>query len=168
MAIRLISPERLLEIQAEGAEEIAAAATPTLRNVGLALNLDGDDVLHWRGREYAVPPVPWDEGVRLLDIQTKLQRLTQRPDAELSEYRLLMRQCVRLFPRLIRRRFAWLRPNPFRRASGQEIGSLLGFFSACQMKPPAGTQSGTPGGSRPHSTSRTGSRSSSADSRRGR
>jgi hypothetical protein len=168
MATRLISPERLLEIQAEGAEEVAAAATPTLRNVGLALNLDGDDVLRWRGREYAVPPVPWDEGVRLLDIQTELQRLTQTPDASLAEFHTLLRRAVRLFPRLIRRRLAWLRPNPFRRASGQEVGALLGFFSACQMKPPAGTHSGMGGGSRTPSTSRTESRSSSVASKRGR
>jgi hypothetical protein len=133
--------DRLRRVQEALREEARGTPPAPLRNIGLALNLNGDDVLHWRGRSYTVPPIPWDEGVRLLEIQTELHRLTQDDGASLTEYRLLLRRAVRLFPRLIRRPFSWLRPNPFRKASGQELGTILGFFSACQMKPPAGAQS---------------------------
>ena len=127
--------------RAELERERGEAPLPIVRNLGLTLGLAGEpDVLEWHGRAYEVPPIPHEVGAELLDIQVRLAGMAKRPDAEVTEFRALMSRATRdLYPRLIRRRFRRLRPNPFKGATIQEVGWLLGFFSACQMKPQSGT-----------------------------
>jgi hypothetical protein len=134
MATRALSQPQIEQLAAEGAAQLRkerAASALAIVNVRLATTLDDDDVLVWRdGREYRVPPVPWDAGAELLEIQMALLRMSQNDQADMRQYRILMRRAVEIFPRLIRRPFRALRPNPFRTASAPEVGALLGFFLA--------------------------------------
>lgn len=139
-------------VLAEDFERLRQRPPPEVVNARFAGSIDGDDLLLWNGRTYRVPPIPWEAGAELLEIQAGLAQLAQSPDAPMREYRILMRRAASLLPRLIRRPLRWLRPNPFRRASGQQIGELIGFFYACQMKPPVGTRLVSPGDAHRRST----------------
>lgn len=152
MPVQPWTEDRRAQVRAALSETMPSARAPRVVNTRFALNPDGDDTLLWNDREYQVPPIPWEAGAELLEIQSGLAQLAQKPDAPMREYRILMRRAVGLLPRLIRRPLRWIRPNPFRRASGQQIGELIGFFYACQMKPPVGTRLVHPGDNHLRST----------------
>lgn len=144
MPAQAISESQIERLAAEGAAQLRkerAASAPSAVGGRLAASLHEDDVLEWGGKQYRVPPVPHAEGAELMEIQSRIgQMASGAEEVSMQEYRTLLSRAVQIFPRLIRRRLAWLRPNPFRRASSQQIGALLGFFFACQLKAPNGAR----------------------------
>lgn len=107
---------------------------PVLKNGETVLGLALPDHLDFMGRRYAVPPVPYRAGMRILEIRREIE------DADDFETARLFDEAVALFKRLVVpesriRRWLWRWwPNPFRYVSDTEVGHLLGFFSACRTK----------------------------------
>lgn len=133
--IRAHTEAEIQQHQARLAERFADEAGPVRRSPGVvngeavrALTLPG--VLAYGGRVYDVPPVPFPAGIQLVELRAQLQAATS-PAEELRALREMARVMKRLVrPRGALRRATWfLRRNPFRHASEQEIGELLGFFS---------------------------------------
>lgn len=134
--IRPHTNEELEQHQARLAESLSVEAGAVRRTAAV---VNGDavraltlpSVLAYRGRLYDVPPVPFLAGVRLVELRDQLSQAETPADEvrALREIVTVMKRLIR--PRgKVRRATWWLRRNPFRHASEQEIGELLGFFSA--------------------------------------
>lgn len=126
--------------------DVPRPAPPAVRplNARVVTQVGADELLHFAGRYYLVPPVPVDAGGVLLDHLMHLQQLEGASTREqVLEIREVLEDAVRLMGTLIRphryrarlRVVRWgallahrLRGNPFRRASVEEVGWLLGFF----------------------------------------
>lgn len=108
-----------------------ARQTVAVLNGDAVRALTGPGRLHFGDVVFDVPPVPYLAGIRLVELRQQLSS-ADTPAAE----RRTCGEIVRVMKRLVRprgrlRRLCWaLLPNPFRNASEQEIGELLGFFSA--------------------------------------
>ena len=123
-------------------------AQPEQRNAGtvLLLDVEGDGMaVPFRGRVYALPSVPYQDGVRLLELKAELDGFAGRvlEGPELERYRAAWQRVAELVYRLVLprdgpvRRFLWrlrLWPNPFKSATERELAELLGFLSACRMR----------------------------------
>ncbi len=91
-------------------------------------------LLHYRGRIYSVPPVPYPAGLQLEMIQHRLATLARDGTASDDQVESVIADAVALFGRLVYR--GWLHrllPNPFRHSSEGEVGALLAFFQMCRM-----------------------------------
>jgi hypothetical protein len=91
----------------------------------------------FRGRLWEIPPVPVEDGARVLELLAWLEDAAADPAKAVAEYRAQMRGAVALVRRLVRpergrlRKLLWqlhLLPNPWRTASHEELGEWLGFF----------------------------------------
>ncbi len=114
----------------------------------LLLMVAGDHVrVPYRGREYELGYVSFEDGVRLVLAQAAIDELNgtnKAPDPE-AVARLLegMRTIVSMCPRYLLpvggrvRRFLWrlgIRRNPFKDATDTEVGQFLGFFLESRMR----------------------------------
>lgn len=123
------------------------ASSAPIRNVEPVLSLGEMTYLHFRGRAYGVPPLPWKSGQRMLQVyQTAIANaniLATRGDktAETDYFKalavlqtLLWRHCrpVGLGWRLLR--LLRLHRNPFRNATEKEILDHTDFFLQLRMK----------------------------------
>lgn len=118
-----------------------------IRNVEPVLSLNEMTYLHFRGRAFGVPPLPWKAGQRMLQVYTatiaNANVVSQRGDkkaeadyfAGLAQLQsLLWRYC---YPvgwgwRLLR--MLGLHRNPFRVATEKEILDHTDFFLQLRMK----------------------------------
>ncbi len=105
---------------------------PASVNAEAATNVDGPVTFAFRGKQYVLPRVPFEEGVTLHELQFRIAR----PEST-EDYRGACREAVAIMGRLARRRgwrgrLRWLLPNPFRRASEGEISEVLDFFWLCR------------------------------------
>ena len=134
MGVQPLSPERFLEASAAFLAEQGPQQAPEVLNTGAVVGLDGVRVLEYRGRRYAVPPVPYTAGLKLQQIVRTFERLANDPNASEADALATANEAVGLFASLVRRPwYARFLPNPFRRASDAEVGQLLHFFWMCRM-----------------------------------
>lgn len=135
MPIQLIPPERFDEVQAALRAETEAQA-PEMANVAAVASLSEVDLLEYRGRVLLVRPVSYLHGVKLQEIEQRLQKLAGTAETTLSEVRSLLEEAIALFGEIVRPGGirGWFFRNPFRGATEAEIGALHAFFSACRMR----------------------------------
>jgi hypothetical protein len=96
-------------------------APPEVRNAQALAALGEPRALRWRGHTYRVPPVPFTRGWQLYVTAQVLSG--EYPERERTA---ALRVGRRVAGTLVeRRRF---RPNPFRRASADEVAALIEFF----------------------------------------
>lgn len=174
MIVRLVPREVTERAWREHDARLARAASdgarPSVVMADEAAALLDKRELVFRGRGYAVPPVPWKLAVEVLSCQTEMRRLAGRKDAEPAEAVALFRRALRLFKRLSRpvnplRRLLWpVTRNPYRNATPREVGELLGFFSVFLTLDASGSSNPT---TAPRGTSPRRSRPSSMPSPRG-
>ena len=139
--VERLSPEEMARRHAEHDAKARRAARkadghgPTVVDMELLLSLTQARRLPWRGREYGVPPVPWRKATDLLAVAEGLAALAQgKGEDQLGAFRRLARQFEQaakavVVPEGRVRRALWRWwPNPFRSATHEEIGWLLGFF----------------------------------------
>ena len=116
------------------------APPPRTRNVQQVLDLGNLTVLHFQGRQYGVPSVPYKVGlefVRVAEEVTEFQKLTR---ANRSEYealltdiaRLIWRNCYPLGRRWMKR--LGLLRNPFLGATEADLGEVIRFFDKCRTR----------------------------------
>lgn len=173
--IRRFSRAELEELAHEQyVREFPSSPEPRLRfaNVRPVLGLSGADHVFSRGKIWEVPAIPFEAGARLVEIRQGLESLTaaQETPETVQLYLELLRSAVALFPRLVRpqarglRRLLWrmgIRRNPWRDASEEEVGEMVGFFYRSRTRSPGRGRAGEgEPQARPHSTSSTGSMSS--------
>ena len=110
---------------------------PKTANVVPVLALGDTAFVHFRGRAFAVPPVPWHAGTKIQAALVAARDLgTDMGPAEIEKLHAIMAPIPDLVWSLCRpvgilpRLFRWLRilPNPFRHATEGELGALLGLF----------------------------------------
>lgn len=129
------------------------------RNVAVAAETNADTMLVFRRVTYVVPPLPYNLGVQLQEIEVEIRRLAEWAEqmpmdkwtpVDREQYMLHLVVCYEraidlfwkvaypLMPwrRLFYRKTLFRRPakNPFLQCSHKEIGELLGFFFECRMK----------------------------------
>lgn len=136
----------------------ASAIQPAPRNVEPILSLGDTEYFHFRGRAFGVPPLPWQAGQRISDLQARainaMGVLSSKPTDEQSraDYYFALGQLPALLwancrPTgkwrrfLTNRVFRFLRlaRNPFDKATDRELLELTDFFSSRRMK--SGAQS---------------------------
>lgn len=111
--------------------------TPETVNAETAADLLDRREIVFRGRRYAAPPVPWPLAAKLLAAKDDLAALGEGDDVYSVEAVFL--RVTRLAKKALRptsplQRFLWpITPNPFRRATPKEVGSLVGFFFGSVM-----------------------------------
>lgn len=127
---------------------IAKAPAARLRNVEPILSLGELEFVHFRGRAYGVPPLPWKAGQQLLDARLRaidatavLARDPRDPEMRTAYFKalakisaLLWRNChptgkVRRFLRRL-----GLLQNPWANASEWELLEHADFFVSRRMK----------------------------------
>jgi hypothetical protein len=129
-----LPPERLAEAQQELRAQFASAPAveANLRN---AIHLDEVETLYFGEQRFRVQPVSGMEGLRLAELVDEYNQAASRGVAafrrahtDLVDY-LWRLTCPRGFAG-----FVWrvLVKNPFRSATPQEVGDLLGFFGRRQ------------------------------------
>lgn len=153
-----VQPDEMLRRHAK-ARARPAAATKTSAPIDRARNLEpilslGDlDYVHFRGRAYGVPPLPWKEGQRISNAQARainaITLLSQKPtdDKTRAEYYKALGQLPDLLWRNCRPtgyfrrawanglfRFLRLAANPFDGATDRELLELTDFFSSRRMR----------------------------------
>lgn len=110
--------------------------SPRIANVGAVLGLGGADYFHFRGVTYRVQPLGFEDGCKLQDLTQQLGEFA-RQNVSPMECLALLRSIADVFRSIatpakgIRRilwKFGLPFQNPFRAASQQELGELLGFF----------------------------------------
>jgi hypothetical protein len=139
--INRVPPELMLEAHARARPNRPAPAArgPAVVNVAPALAVAGGgaDELVFRGRTYRVPPTPFGEGLRLLEIAARIEALGEfrehGPVTMLAHLQTQMTAAMALCWSLVRPawypRFLWRwRRNPFLSADLEEVREILGFF----------------------------------------
>lgn len=127
--------------------EMFKAPTVEVKNVAAAAFLESISVLQFRNSLYHVPPIPWAVGLQLQRCYIRLQNISILDESadvnqsmkNLEDLEVLMFEVVQFFKDLVRplspwQRLTWRWRQPFLDVSQQELGELLGFFSACRMK----------------------------------
>jgi hypothetical protein len=91
---------------------------------------------------FDTPPVPWQDGVKLIELQVRLAELHDKEVSTDTMQALLTiyEECLPIFRRnvrpvalLDRLLWRWL-SNPFANATAAEMSELLDFFFECRMK----------------------------------
>lgn len=130
-----IKPKPRTEVEAAWREYLKHdAPTTETRNAGPVLYLTDPVRVPFRGRMYEVPPVPYLTGVRIVELQGELVRLSK--DMDLEAYRRVLIDTVRLvrshvrpykvrWPDRLKWAMGW---NPFRQATEVELGEFLAVF----------------------------------------
>lgn len=145
-----LSQAQIDAIAANGRELLRRqrAAAPSPVNVGHALELGQPLQLDWRGQRLEVRQLSYRDGLQLIRAQLVIGRMEANPpstveeiedcEAAIVEMLALFHDCLADPPAA----------NPFGDATPQEVGHLLGFFLACQMR--QGGRSAPPQMSTPH------------------
>lgn len=128
--IRRTPPEQMRAAH----NRVAHLLTPERRevkNLENAIALGQPLPLPWDGEEYQVAPISYRAGLELHRCELQLQHWAKNPpktveEVEECEFDLL--QTLALFHSLLDPKPA---KNPFADAAPEEVGVLLGFFSAC-------------------------------------
>jgi hypothetical protein len=139
---KIYTPE---EIEANWARHRAQrqktqAPPPRTRNVQQVLDLGNLTVLHFQGRQYGVPSVPYKVGlefVRVAEEVTAFQKITRTNRAEYEALltdiaRLIWRNCYPLRGRWLKR--LGLLRNPFLGATEADLGEVIRFFDKCRTR----------------------------------
>jgi hypothetical protein len=131
MPIRPVSQEGVNRVQKHLREQLR---DPEVKNGAPVRRLSLPDHIEFMRRRYEVPPVPYRKGTRLLEIRREMKDADDVRAVKLvDEAVALFRELVVPEGRIRRALWRWW-PNPFRYASDQEVGELLGFFSLCRTK----------------------------------
>lgn len=110
---------------------------PPPANIKPVLYLTDPFRIPFRGRMWEIPPVSFKDGARTLALITWIEESVGHPDRMAEGYQARMTEIVQLIRRLVRphrgrlRKLLWrlrLLPNPWRTASHQDLGEMLGFF----------------------------------------
>lgn len=118
--------ERFREVQ-DLIDRHYTAEPPQVVNQAEAADIDEPAEKEFRGRAYVVPPIPFEDGLKL----HKLQFLYHTPGAGVDQVRMALRGMARLFWRLVQpkgRRPKWTLRNPFKKMSEREIIAAADFF----------------------------------------
>lgn len=111
--------------------------SPSPRNLRPVVFLTDPFRIPFRGRMWEIPPVSFEDGIKVLELVTWFQEARENPGGALSQYRTQMRRAIHLIRKLVRperglvRRLRWrlrLHRNPWRTATHEELGEILGFF----------------------------------------
>lgn len=147
MAFQRATPEEILERRRfwNKAEERPPEPPPAPRNVQGVLWLTDPFRVPYRGRMWIIPPVSFVDGARVLRIKTWLEQATEDEAKFRAEYLKTMREIMALIRRLVRPESGWFRRirwrlrlmrNPWRTATHEEVGTILGFFWMRHTKDP--------------------------------
>jgi len=121
----------------------AAFDTPpaTVSNVASVLDLETSSLFEFHGRLYVVKPLSWKDGLVLQKLWHRLEALRRAPNdlTAVQELYDLMQAFVGMVKSLVKpkswaTRLIWRWHNPFEQCTEQELGEIMGFFSACRMK----------------------------------
>ena len=144
--INRIAPEVIEQNHREWKAELGLTEPPPApRNVRPVLWLTDPFRIPFRGRLWEIPPVSFDDGARVLEYLAWIDGIKEDPDRFVTEYRTKMREVTRLIWRCVRpywsrwARIRWrlgLMKNPWRTASMEELGEILGFFWMRRMMSP--------------------------------
>jgi hypothetical protein len=117
------------------------------RNVGATLATLGAQRIGvaFRGRVWELLPVSFEDGLRLTVARSAVEAMEDEGSITPEKarfYHEALRSVVALAPKYLRpagvvSRLLWrlrLRRNPYRAATDAEVGQLLGFFLASQMR----------------------------------
>jgi hypothetical protein len=144
--IQRVPPEVIWERHREWEERQRErnGGQPRVRNVQPVLYLTDPFRVPYRGRMWLIPPVPMEDGARVLDLVDKLEKMQSGPDLA-RRYREFNRAILKLIRRLVLPERGWLRRvlwklriarNPWRTATHEEVGEMLGFFWMRRTKSP--------------------------------
>jgi hypothetical protein len=150
--IRALSREEIERLAERGRADYVGRPTASTQaaNIGPSITLDQMEPLRFRGRTYKPRPVPYDDGLRLMEFASIVQQAAllvarggTNPAAVFSLYRTAITQVMRIAHRQLRPRFVprmvWalcLPISPVRGATLEEVKNLLSFFARCQMNFP--------------------------------
>jgi hypothetical protein len=136
--INRVSPQEMIRRHQEWERGAGLDGSPSLpRNVRPVLYLVDPFRVPFRGRLWEIPPVPFEEGARVLVLTSWFTEAAVDPAKAVAEYEQRMGEAVALIRRLVRpygsrlRGLRWrlgLMRNPWRTASHEELGEMLGFF----------------------------------------
>jgi hypothetical protein len=136
MRIRVTPEQEMIEAHRK-ARASRAPRSPKKEFVGAEVveALLDQRLVIYRGRKYRIPPLSFEDGVRVSQVLDTL-RLTASGSPSMEEVRALLRSAEDLCRVIYRptgwaRLWAWL-VHPFRGASPREVGELLGFLWMCQ------------------------------------
>lgn len=110
---------------------------PRPSNVRAVLDLGNMVYFEFRGRAYGVPPLPWKEGERLLDLYLTVRELGEEitKDTQAAYYKamrglskVMWRNCRPCGPRWRWARRLGLLANPFKVANERELADVAVFF----------------------------------------
>lgn len=135
----------------QGSPASSTKPPPRPRNVHAVLDLGNLTYYEFRGRAYGVPPLPWTEGEKLMDVWIEIRNFGDEiTDEKLKPYydamnRLAVilwkntRPCGRLlrFLKAVR-----IFKNPFKLANEREVADVAAFYLGLRTK---STTSFTPG-----------------------
>lgn len=153
LSAKRASPEQFEEAQAELRGQMEAQA-PEVRNVSEAAALGRARVFVFRGKRFRVPPVSYEDGLKLLDIAIRSDALAKRaisPDT-VDEFRAVVRDAVEVLGRLARPWYLRWLPNPFRGATLDEVHAACFFFGRSRIGLPSGSRSATGASLHPSTT----------------
>jgi hypothetical protein len=141
IVIQRVQPEVMI-VQERHRPQPPEPSSPGVVNVSSARELTRPSVLTFREKVYLIPPTPWEDGLTLLELATRLEKLGADEDADpaemLKELRATMQQIIDLCWNLVRPhripRWIWkLRRNPFNRADMDELREIIAVFGRPRM-----------------------------------
>jgi hypothetical protein len=137
MINRVSAQEMARRHQEHAAKRGGGGPPPRPRNIRPVLWLTDPFRIPFRGHMWEIPRVTVEDGARVLDLISWLDAAAADPEKAVAEYRDRMLGAVKLVRRLVRphrgrlRKLLWrmhLLPNPWRSATHEELGEILGFF----------------------------------------
>jgi len=142
--INRLPPEVIEQNHREWEETLGLAGPPPApRNIRPVLWLTDPFRVPFRGRLWEIPPVSFEDGARVLEFNAWVD--AEDPARFVTEYRTKHRDIMRLIRRCVRphwsrwARIRWrlgLMRNPWKTASMQDLGEILGFFWMRRMTSP--------------------------------
>lgn len=143
--------ERWTTFRAESVAGSAEGPPPRSQNVRAILDLGELIFFTFRGRGYGVPPLPWKEGERLLDVWLQIRAFGDEIDEEkVDDYFSALRRLARILWRNTRPPGPWLRllkllgilRNPYLRANERELAEAAVFFLGLRTRSTASFKPG--------------------------
>ncbi len=141
IVINRIPPEEMLAAHERVRQTKPAPSRPSPVNMRAAREITERSEFPFRGRMYPVRPVPFNDGLRLLELAVVMEEAGTGEGGHRKRMLQLRRavhevvdlcwslQCPRWLPRFIWR----LRRNPFRSASLEEVREIVGFSGQRRM-----------------------------------
>jgi len=143
ITIERVSPQEMLRRHATApiADVQTTARTARVVNTDSVLQLHAVLPFRFRGRVIPARPLPFRDGVRLMELAEQAERAMEHGDMRGYESAVgeAMDICwMNAGPPWLPRWAQRLRRNPFQRASAAEVRDILHFFGRCQMLSLAG------------------------------